>query len=94
MAGHHSGSHCFPKKDIVAHLRFAKDHLYSPQHLTNVLLTDKTNIELFGKNKQHTRKDGVKKRVSVHENIVPKVLHDDLGLLFLDLDHLSSLNGR
>lgn len=38
------------KKTISLCLKFAKDHLDTPQH---VLWTDETKVELFGKNMQH-----------------------------------------
>uniref|UniRef100_A0A8C5QHB4 Transposase n=1 Tax=Leptobrachium leishanense TaxID=445787 RepID=A0A8C5QHB4_9ANUR len=42
------------KKNIAARLKFAKEHLDVPQHYwQNILWTDETKIELFGKNTQH-----------------------------------------
>ena len=42
------------KKNIAAHLKFAKEHIDTPQrYWQNVLWTDETKIELFGKNLQH-----------------------------------------
>ena len=52
-AGHHEGSHCLLKKNIAACLKFAKEHIDTPQRdWQNVLWTDETKIELFWK--KHT----------------------------------------
>ncbi|KAF7644157.1 hypothetical protein LDENG_00226770, partial [Lucifuga dentata] len=57
------------KKTITAHLKFAKEHLDTPQcYWENVLWTDETKVELLGKNTQHYvwRKKGTAYQ---HENI-------------------------
>ena len=54
MWGHHGRSHCCPKKNIAARLKFAKVHLDVPQrYWQNILWTDETRDELFGRNTQH-----------------------------------------
>lgn len=61
------------KKNIAARLKFAKEHIDTPQrYWQNVLWTDETKIELFGKNTQHYiwRKKGTAHH---HENIIPTV---------------------
>uniref|UniRef100_A0A8C5PGB7 Uncharacterized protein n=1 Tax=Leptobrachium leishanense TaxID=445787 RepID=A0A8C5PGB7_9ANUR len=58
------------KKNIAARLKFAKEHLDARQHYwQNILWTDETKIELFGKNTQHYvwRKKGT--------NTIPTVKH-------------------
>ena len=43
------------KKNIVACLKFAKEHLDVPQCFwQNILWTDETTVELFGRNTQHS----------------------------------------
>ena len=47
-------SQCCPKKCIAARLKFAKVHLDVPQrYWQNILWTDETTVELFGRNTQH-----------------------------------------
>ena len=61
------------KKDIAARRKFAKDHLDVPQQFwQNILWTDETKIELFGRNTQHYvwRKNGTAHQ---HQNIIPTV---------------------
>ena len=42
------------KKNIAASLKFAKEHLDVPQrYWQNILWTDETKVELFGRNTQH-----------------------------------------
>nr|ACI69337.1 Transposable element Tcb1 transposase [Salmo salar] len=42
------------QKTIAAHLKFAKLHLDVPQrYWQNILWTDQTTVELFGRNTQH-----------------------------------------
>uniref|UniRef100_A0A8C5PUM9 Transposase Tc1-like domain-containing protein n=1 Tax=Leptobrachium leishanense TaxID=445787 RepID=A0A8C5PUM9_9ANUR len=63
------------KKNIAARLKFAKEHLDVPQHYwQNILWTDETKIELFGKNTQHYvwRKKGTAHQ---HQNLIPTVKH-------------------
>uniref|UniRef100_A0A8C5R032 Transposase n=1 Tax=Leptobrachium leishanense TaxID=445787 RepID=A0A8C5R032_9ANUR len=63
------------KKNIAARLKFAKEHLDVPQHYwQNILSTDETKIELFGKNTQHYvwRKKGTAHQ---HQNLIPTVKH-------------------
>ena len=60
------------KKNIAAHLTFAKVHLDIPQlYWQNILWTDKTTVELLGRNTQHYvwRKKGI----SQHQNLIPTV---------------------
>ena len=53
MGGHHGRSHCCPKKNIAARLKFAKEHLDVPQRCwQNILWTDETKVVLFGRNTQ------------------------------------------
>lgn len=64
-----------PQKNIAACLKFTKEHLDTPQHYwENVLWTDETKVELFGKNTQHYvwRKKGTAYQ---HENIIPTVYY-------------------
>lgn len=61
------------KKNIAARLKFAREHIDTPQrYWQNVLWTDETKIELFGKNTQHYlwRRKATAYR---HENIIPTV---------------------
>lgn len=59
--------------NIAAGLKFAKDHLESLQHYwENVLGTDETKVELFGKNTQHYIWHN-KRTVYQHEDIIPIV---------------------
>uniref|UniRef100_A0A8C9X1V4 Transposase Tc1-like domain-containing protein n=1 Tax=Sander lucioperca TaxID=283035 RepID=A0A8C9X1V4_SANLU len=61
------------KKNIAARLKFAKEHIDTPQrYWLNVLWTDETKIELFGNTKQHYiwRRKGTAYH---HENIIPTV---------------------
>ena len=61
------------KKNIAAHLKLAKEHIGTPQwYWQNVLWTDETKIELFGKNTQRYiwHKKGTEHH---HENIIPTV---------------------
>ena len=61
------------KKNIAARLKFAKEHSDTPQrYWQNVLWTDETNIELFGKTTQHYiwRRKGTAYH---HENIIPTI---------------------
>uniref|UniRef100_A0A8C5LM91 Transposase n=1 Tax=Leptobrachium leishanense TaxID=445787 RepID=A0A8C5LM91_9ANUR len=63
------------KKNIAAHLKFAKEHLDVPQHYwQNILWTDETKIELFGNNTQHYvwRKKGTAHK---HQNLIPTAKH-------------------
>lgn len=54
------------KTTITGCLKFAKEHLITPQHYwENVLWTDKTDAELFGKN---IRRNVWRKR-TLHSNI-------------------------
>lgn len=61
------------KKNIAARLKFAKDHHDVPQQFwDNILWTDETKIELFGRNTQRYvwRKSGTAHQ---HQNIIPTV---------------------
>ncbi|KAK3510447.1 hypothetical protein QTP70_006837 [Hemibagrus guttatus] len=60
------------KNNIAALIKFAEDHLETPQHWENVLWTDETEIELFRRNMQSSvwRK---KKTAHQHENTIPPV---------------------
>uniref|UniRef100_A0AAR2K185 Transposase Tc1-like domain-containing protein n=1 Tax=Pygocentrus nattereri TaxID=42514 RepID=A0AAR2K185_PYGNA len=61
------------KKNIAARLKFAKEHIDTSQrYWQNVLWTDETKIELFGKNTQRYiwRKKGTAHH---HKNIIPTV---------------------
>uniref|UniRef100_A0A3P8ST46 Uncharacterized protein n=1 Tax=Amphiprion percula TaxID=161767 RepID=A0A3P8ST46_AMPPE len=41
------------KENIILYFKFSKEHLDTPLYYwENVLLTDVTNVELFGKNRQ------------------------------------------
>ncbi|KAK3528556.1 hypothetical protein QTP70_002805 [Hemibagrus guttatus] len=61
------------KKNIAACLKFAEDHLDTPQHYwENVLWTDETKIKLFEKNLQRFVWCK-KKKVYQHENTIPTV---------------------
>jgi len=42
----------FSKKYMSPHLMFAKLHLNKPQFWNNVLWTDETKVEVFGRNAQ------------------------------------------
>uniref|UniRef100_A0A8C5WFT6 Transposase n=1 Tax=Leptobrachium leishanense TaxID=445787 RepID=A0A8C5WFT6_9ANUR len=72
------------KKNIAAHLKFfAEDHLDVPQHYwQNILWTDETKIELFGKNTQHYvwRKKGTAHQHHPHCKTWRRE-HHGLGLL-------------
>ena len=53
------------KKNIAAHLKFAKVHLdVSQRYWQNILWTDETTVELFGGNTQHS----VDKKKPQHTN--------------------------
>ena len=61
------------EKNIAARRKFAKDHLDVPQQFSqNILWTDETKIELFGRNTQRYvwRKNGTAHQ---HQNIIPTV---------------------
>ena len=61
------------KKNIAARLKFAKVHLDVPQrYWQNILWTDETTVELFGRNTQHYvwRKKGTAHQ---HQNLIPTV---------------------
>lgn len=63
------------KKNIVARLMFAKRHLDTPQKFwQNILWTDETKVELFGRNTQHHvwRKNGTAHQ---HQHLIPTVKH-------------------
>uniref|UniRef100_A0A3B4X5Q9 Transposase Tc1-like domain-containing protein n=1 Tax=Seriola lalandi dorsalis TaxID=1841481 RepID=A0A3B4X5Q9_SERLL len=69
------------KKNIAARLKFAKAHIDTPQrYWQNVLWTDETKIELFGKNTQHYiwRRKGTAYR---HDNIIPTVKYGGGNLM-------------
>ena len=75
MGGLHGGSHCCQKKNIVARLMFAKRHLDTPQKFwQNMLWTDETKVELFGRNTQRHvwRKNGTAHQ---HQHLIPTVKH-------------------
>ena len=61
------------KKNIAARLKFAKVHLDVPQrYWQNILWTDETTVELFGRITQHNvwRKKGTAQQ---HQNLIPTV---------------------
>ena len=63
------------KKNIAAHLQFAKDHVDKPEgYWKNVLWTDETKIELFGLNEKCYvwRKENT---AFQHKNLIPSVKH-------------------
>lgn len=73
MGGQHGRSHCCPKKNIAARLKFVKVHLNVPQrYWQDILWADETTVELFGRNTQHHvwRKNG---RAHQHQNLIPTV---------------------
>jgi hypothetical protein len=62
------------KKNIAAHLKFAKVHLDVPQRCwQNILWTDKTTVELFGRNTQHHYVWRKKGTAYQHQNLIPTV---------------------
>ena len=59
------------KNNFAALLKFAKEHLDVPQlYWKNILRTDETNVELFGRNTQH-----YVWREKVHQNLIPTVTY-------------------
>jgi hypothetical protein len=73
MGGHHGRRHCYPQKNIAAHLKFTKEHLDVPQsYWQNILWTDETKVVLFGRNTQQYvwRKKGTAHQ---HQNLIPNV---------------------
>ena len=73
MGEYRGRSHCCPPKNIVARLKFAKEHLDVLQrYWQNILWTDETTVELFGRNTQHYvwRKNGTAHQ---HQNLIPTV---------------------
>ena len=66
MRGYHG-------KNIAAHLKFANVHMDVPQrYWQNILWTDETTVEMFGRNTQHYvwRK---KSTAHQHQNLIPTV---------------------
>ncbi|CDQ64762.1 unnamed protein product [Oncorhynchus mykiss] len=58
-------------KNIAEHLKFAKVHLDVPQcYWQNILWTDETTVELFGRN---TTCGGKKGTAHQHQNLIPTV---------------------
>ena len=50
MGGFQSENHYWPKRTQKAHLTFVKKHLDDPEDLQgNILWTDETRVELFGR---------------------------------------------
>ncbi|KAK3524862.1 hypothetical protein QTP86_010091 [Hemibagrus guttatus] len=66
---------------IAARLKFAKDHLDTPQHYwENVLWTDETEIELFGRNMLSSVWHK-KKTAHQHENTIPPVKYGGVSIM-------------
>ena len=69
------------KKPIAAHLKFATVHLdVSQRYWQNILWTDETTVDLFGRNTKGT--------VHQHQNLVPTVKYGGAALLLQGLDSL------
>lgn len=69
------------KKNIAARLQFAQEHLDVPQqYWQNILWTDETKVELFGRNTQHYvwRKRGTAHQ---HQNLIPTVKYGGGGIM-------------
>ena len=90
------------KKNIAARLKFAKEHLDVPQHYSqNILWTDETKVELFGRNTQHYV--WRKKRHSTphqHQNLIPTVKYGGGSIMVWDCfaasgpGQLAIINGK
>ncbi|CDQ72897.1 unnamed protein product [Oncorhynchus mykiss] len=61
------------KKNIAARLKFAKEHLDVQQrYWQNILWTDSSKMELFGRNTQHSAWR-IKGTAHQHQNLIPTV---------------------
>uniref|UniRef100_A0A803J9K4 Transposase Tc1-like domain-containing protein n=1 Tax=Xenopus tropicalis TaxID=8364 RepID=A0A803J9K4_XENTR len=68
------------KKNIAARLKFAKEHLDVPQkYRQNILWTDETKVELFGRNTQNYR--GNSQKGTAHQNLIPTVKYGGGGIM-------------
>ena len=84
MGGHHRRNPLLSKKNIAAHLKFAKEQLDVPQrYWQKNLWTDETKVELFGRNTQHYvwRKKGTSHK---HQNLIPNVKYGGRSVMVWD----------